>query len=63
MTARFVPSTWGTSLLLLLMSVSGVASAEDLCAINNVNQLMEAPATVRVAPSYPTPVLRKNVSG
>ena len=54
---------WVRVMLACLLSGAGVASADDLCAFNNINGLVEAPAVVRVAPNYPTPMLRKNVSG
>ena len=62
MTGQSVSSTWRTCMPLVLLLVSGVAFGDDLCAFNNPNQLIEAPATIRVAPSYPTPMLRKKVS-
>ena len=53
---------WSQVLLLSLLAGSGVAST-DICAFNNANQLIEAPATIKVSPTYPTPMLRKNISG
>ena len=53
---------WSQALLLSLLAGSGVAST-DMCAFNNANQLIEAPATIKVSPTYPAPMWRKNISG